>query len=75
MTVAILQVAARALEMFSSLGWFIGSLFFDRLSGAADNSSRVRYRAAHLRCFTQPYIVLKSTQLGGRRAGSLMTTS
>ena len=49
-TVAALQVLARFVEMFSSLGWFFGSLFFDQLSGAADNSSRVRYRAAQLRC-------------------------
>lgn len=49
---AILQVLARAVEMFTSLGWFFGSLFFDRLSGVADNSSRVRYRAAQLRCLS-----------------------
>ena len=52
LTVAILQVLARAVEMFTSLGWFFGSLFFDRLSGAADSSSRVRYRAAQLRCLS-----------------------
>ena len=45
-----MQVLARAVEMISSLGWFFGSLFFDQLSGAADNSTRVRYRAAQLRC-------------------------
>ncbi|CAL5228284.1 g11389 [Coccomyxa viridis] len=46
---ATLKVLARFVEMFTSLGWFFGSLFFDQLSGAADNSSRVRYRAAQLR--------------------------
>ena len=44
------QVTARAVEMFARLGLFFGSLFFDRLSGAADSTARVRYRAAQLRC-------------------------
>ena len=35
--------------MSGRLGWFFGSLLFDRLSGAADTKPRVRYRAAQLR--------------------------
>jgi len=44
-----MQVTARAVEMFGRLGFFFGSLIFDRVSGAADSRSRVRYRAAQLR--------------------------
>ena len=43
------QVVARALEMAVRLGYFFGSLAFDKASGTGETKERVRYRAAQLR--------------------------
>ncbi len=48
------QVVARAAEMALRLGWFFASLALDRASGASDDSTRVRTRAAQLRCAPLP---------------------
>lgn len=56
------QVVARAAEMALRLGWFFGSLALDRASGADDNSDRVRYRAAQLRCAQAPWGPLQASQ-------------
>lgn len=36
--------------MLARLGYFFGSLAFDRASGNSENRFRIRYRAAQLRC-------------------------
>ncbi|BDA46770.1 Protein ACTIVITY OF BC1 COMPLEX KINASE 1, chloroplastic [Coccomyxa sp. Obi] len=46
---AFLQVIGRAVEMFARLGFFFGSLAFDRASGYSEDRARIRYRAAQLR--------------------------
>jgi hypothetical protein len=41
---------ARIADIATRVGWFVGSLYFDRVMGHQDTPDRVKLRAADLRC-------------------------
>ncbi len=43
------SIQSRVAEIVGRVGWFAGSLYADRLSGAEDTPDRVKLRAAQLR--------------------------